>query len=116
MADVTMKPCGDCGMPCTPAEYHPYAACLMFKACHNSATVRANLPDYEALRKRCEAVEADAERYRYLRQNHVSEYESETPYDMSSPSLDLDFSAEGHDLDAAIDRVRGAAAQEPSHG
>lgn len=72
--------------------------------------------ELEALRKRCEAVEADAERYRYLRQNHVSEYESETPYDMSSPSLDLDFSAEGHDLDAAIDRVRGAAAQEPSHG
>ncbi|OYD50667.1 hypothetical protein CBY09_07995 [Acidovorax kalamii] len=30
-------------MPCTPGEYHPYAACLMFKACHDSETVRANL-------------------------------------------------------------------------
>lgn len=40
-ADTT--PCADCGMPCTPREYHPYAACLMFKACHNSDTVRANL-------------------------------------------------------------------------
>lgn len=26
-----------------PAEYHPYAACLMFQACHNSKTVWANL-------------------------------------------------------------------------
>lgn len=38
-----LEPCGDCGMPCAPGEYHPYAACLMFKACHNSETVRANL-------------------------------------------------------------------------
>ena len=38
-----MPACGDCGMPCKPGEYHPYAACLMFKACHNSETVRANL-------------------------------------------------------------------------
>lgn len=38
-----MPACGDCGMPCKPGEYHPYAACLMFKACHNSDTVRANL-------------------------------------------------------------------------
>lgn len=37
------RPCGTCGMPCTPGEYHPYAACLMFKACHNSEVVRANL-------------------------------------------------------------------------
>lgn len=41
-------PCGSCGMPCTPTEYHPYAACLMFKACHNSETVRANLDDVRA--------------------------------------------------------------------
>lgn len=48
MTDTTsaapiMEPCGFCGMPCTLNEYHPYAACLMFKACHNSETVRANL-------------------------------------------------------------------------
>jgi hypothetical protein len=36
-------PCAECGMPCTPTEYHPFAACLMFKACHNSETVKANL-------------------------------------------------------------------------
>lgn len=35
--------CGECGMPCEPNEYHPYAACLMFKACHNSIVVRTNL-------------------------------------------------------------------------
>lgn len=42
-ADTTLAPCGECGMPCTRAEYHPYAACLMFKACQNSDTVRANM-------------------------------------------------------------------------
>jgi len=41
--DEAMTPCGDCGMPCAPNEYHPYAACLMFKACRNSEVVRANL-------------------------------------------------------------------------
>lgn len=30
-------------MPCTPGEYHPYAACLMFRACGDSTVVRANL-------------------------------------------------------------------------
>lgn len=43
MTTEPTRPCGTCGMPCTPGEYHPYAACLMFKACHNSETVRANL-------------------------------------------------------------------------
>lgn len=36
-------PCDFCGMPCEPREYHPYAACLMFKACGDSKVVRANL-------------------------------------------------------------------------
>jgi len=35
--------CQECGMACEPAEYHPMAACLMFKACHDGAAVRANL-------------------------------------------------------------------------
>lgn len=36
--------CAECGMTMEkPGEYHPYAACLMFKACHSSTTVRANL-------------------------------------------------------------------------
>ena len=39
--------CPGCGMPLglpnEVAQYHPYAACLMFKDCRNAATVRANL-------------------------------------------------------------------------
>lgn len=35
--------CAECGMPVTPNEYHPYAACLMFRGCRDAAVVRANL-------------------------------------------------------------------------
>lgn len=35
--------CTYCGMTCAPGEYHSYGVCLMFKACRNSETVRANL-------------------------------------------------------------------------
>ncbi|MEZ7198155.1 hypothetical protein [Pseudodesulfovibrio karagichevae] len=35
--------CQECGMPVKAGEFHPYAACLMFKACHNSTDVRGNL-------------------------------------------------------------------------
>jgi hypothetical protein len=38
-----MSYCNECGMPVKPNEYHPYAACLMFKACHSSSVVQANL-------------------------------------------------------------------------
>ena len=38
-----MNVCQDCGMVCQPTEYHPMAACLMFKACHDGDQVRANL-------------------------------------------------------------------------
>lgn len=48
MNGFSMTPCSDCGMPCAPNEYHPYAACLMFKACHNSETVKANLQAIQA--------------------------------------------------------------------
>lgn len=41
--NTALSACTECGMPCAPAEYHPYAACLMFKGCHNSETVRSNL-------------------------------------------------------------------------
>ena len=34
--------CSECGMSSTPA-YHPYAACLMFKATKHGGTVDANL-------------------------------------------------------------------------
>jgi hypothetical protein len=29
-----MRECKECGMSVEPGEYHPYAACLMFKAWH----------------------------------------------------------------------------------
>jgi len=35
--------CTECGMSCEIGEYHPYAACLMFKACKNGEQVRTNL-------------------------------------------------------------------------
>lgn len=35
--------CADCGMAVSPGEYHPFAACLMFKACHDGDQVRINL-------------------------------------------------------------------------
>lgn len=36
-------PCMECGMQVIGGEYHPFAACLMFKACHDGNTVRSNL-------------------------------------------------------------------------
>lgn len=36
--------CQSCGMHTEhPREFHPYAACLMFKACGDGNSVRANL-------------------------------------------------------------------------
>ena len=35
--------CRECGMPVASGEYHPYAACLMFRGCLDSQVVRANL-------------------------------------------------------------------------
>lgn len=53
---TTLAPCGECGMPCALGEYHPYAACLMFKACNDGDTVRSNLAAVRASGAR----EADA--------------------------------------------------------
>lgn len=36
--------CDECGMPIeTFGEYHPYAACLMYKSCYSRPTVIDNL-------------------------------------------------------------------------
>lgn len=36
--------CAECGFVLdSPSEYHPYAACLMYKACKDETTVRENL-------------------------------------------------------------------------
>ncbi len=40
-----LEACAECGMPCADGEFHPFAACLMYEACHDSVTVRSNL-DY----------------------------------------------------------------------
>lgn len=46
----------------------------------------------------------DAARYQYLRDFHVLTWESQ----MGGPdTCSIDFEGEGHDLDAAIDKVRG---------
>lgn len=55
-----LSPCGDCGMPCEQNEYHPYAACLMFKTCHNSDTVRGNLQDVQDYAVRTHHAEIEA--------------------------------------------------------
>jgi hypothetical protein len=44
LKENSMNVCAECGMPVDKAAtYHPYAACLMFKACQDSEMVQANL-------------------------------------------------------------------------
>lgn len=43
MIQTTLEPCAECGMHCEKGEYHPYAACLMFRGCKDAKTVRSNL-------------------------------------------------------------------------
>jgi hypothetical protein len=52
--------------------------------------------------------DANAERYLWLRDNCKREWVSDMPHNKGAPSLDIDFSAPGHDLDASIDTARGA--------
>lgn len=40
-----MSKCPNCGMPLLEEDYHPYAACLMFKTCGDADVVRANLAE-----------------------------------------------------------------------
>ena len=75
--------CAECGMSVRAGEFHPYAACLMFKACGNPKTVKANL---DALTHgkdwRITELEAEVERLRKA----LSIYESEWEW----PALDDD--------------------------
>ena len=48
MSEQELKPCKECGMAVSDLEYHPFAACLMFKGCGDKYTVLANL---EAIRQ-----------------------------------------------------------------
>lgn len=40
--------CAECGMRVRVDEYHPYAACLMFRGCHDTEAVRSNLLSVQA--------------------------------------------------------------------
>ena len=64
MTEAGWTGCGDCGMPCASSEYHPYAACLMFKHCRNSETVRANLQAVRQQGRVAGIMEAEREMYR----------------------------------------------------
>jgi hypothetical protein len=44
MAQELQQKCCECGMVVERSNnYHPYAACLMYKACKSETTVRENL-------------------------------------------------------------------------
>ena len=44
MTKTTPLPaCAECGMIVTLGEYHPFAACLMYKGCKDENTVRENI-------------------------------------------------------------------------
>lgn len=61
-------------------------------------------PEHADLHQALSRVIADSERYRYLRDNHTRKWVSKLPQNKNAQSIDLDFSGEGHDLDAALDR------------
>ena len=43
MSDRNKTKCHECGMHLRLGEYHPFAACLMYKGCGDAKTVRENL-------------------------------------------------------------------------
>lgn len=58
--------CADCGMAVSPGEYHPFAACLMFKACHDGDQVRANLDAVRNHSAQQDAEKVDAQPVAWL--------------------------------------------------
>ena len=44
--------CQECGMELRRGDYHPFAACLMFKACGDRETVQRNLIEIQNAWKR----------------------------------------------------------------
>lgn len=65
-----MALCDQCGMDCSAGAYHPFAACLMYKACGNEATVAANLAAVEG-----HGAEAEKDRLRPLLKRCLAELE-----------------------------------------
>lgn len=43
MRKKQLPACAECGMIVQPGEYHPFAACLMYKGCKDENTVRENM-------------------------------------------------------------------------
>lgn len=43
MRKKTLPACAECGMIVQLGEYHPFAACLMYKGCKDENTVRENI-------------------------------------------------------------------------
>jgi len=63
--------CAECGMTTGLQEYHPFAACLMFKACHNAITVRDNLAAVRSEEREACAIEAEIFWSKHPDQTHV---------------------------------------------
>lgn len=51
--------CQECGMSVKPNEYHPFAACLMYKGCNSASTVRDNLAFVRNKGKALDAVKEE---------------------------------------------------------
>jgi len=43
LSQSTNTNCAECGMPCESREFHPLAACALFKMLNDAAAVRSNL-------------------------------------------------------------------------
>lgn len=53
--------CVECGMPVMAADYHPYAACLMYKGCQDAYLVQQNI---DAVRYDCMKIGQELEKHR----------------------------------------------------
>ena len=66
-----MDYCYHCGMQVRAGEYHPFAACLMFKGCGDREVVQANLKSvteqWKGIGER--KYQKDAARYQYIKNN-----------------------------------------------
>ena len=88
--EPTPQICQECGMFCGPLEYHPYAACLMFKACHDGDAVRGNL----------QAVQGDARASRIQERDEVAKDAGWISVDERLPEPNVEVLCAGQGLGA----------------